>query len=95
MYRHDVRTRAALLEVLTKILQQGGTGGACFDTLTDSVSTERFQRLVELVTMLGDNGELPIANALANVVLTNYLVGCCYNFLLNNCTCFYFKSFSL
>ena len=38
------------------------------------MNAERCQTLVELVTMMGDNGELPIANALANVVHTNYLV---------------------
>ena len=68
-------TRAAFLEVLMKILQQGTEG---FNTLGDSVSAERFESLVELVTMMGDNGELPIANALANVVHTNYLVSFYY-----------------
>nr|CAB3264303.1 neurofibromin [Phallusia mammillata] len=69
-YHPDIQTRAAFLEVLIKILQQGTAG---FDTLGDSVSAERFERLVELVTMMGDNGELPIANALANVVHTSYM----------------------
>nr|XP_002121778.4 neurofibromin [Ciona intestinalis] len=69
-YHDEVQTRSAFLEVLTKIVQQGSDG---FQTLGDSVSTERFERLVELVTMMGDNGELPIANALANVVHTSYM----------------------
>ena len=68
-YKRDIRTRTALLEVLTRILRQGEVGGmSCFDALHSTITTYRFQRLVELVTMLGDNGELPIANALANVV---------------------------
>ena len=66
-----MQTRAAFLEVLIKILQQGTAG---FKSLSDSVLAERFERLVELVTMMGDNGELPIANALANVVHTTYMV---------------------
>ena len=70
-YHNDVQTRAAFLEVLIKILQQGTAG---FKSLGDSVLAERFERLVELVTMMGDNGELPIANALANVVHTTYMV---------------------
>lgn len=52
------------MEVLTKILQQGTE----FDTLAETVLADRFERLVELVTMMGDQGELPIAMALANVV---------------------------
>ncbi|KAG7250604.1 hypothetical protein CRUP_008715, partial [Coryphaenoides rupestris] len=51
------------MEVLTKILQQGTE----FDTLAETVLADRFERLVELVTMMGDQGELPIAMALANV----------------------------
>ncbi|XP_076800619.1 neurofibromin-like isoform X2 [Clavelina lepadiformis] len=68
-YHNDVQTRAAFLEVLIKILQQGTCG---FNSLGDSVLAERFERLVELVTMMGDNGELPIANGLASVVHTTY-----------------------
>ena len=45
------------MEVLTKILQQGTE----FDTLAETVLADRFERLVELVTMMGDQGELPIA----------------------------------
>ena len=33
----------------------------------------RFERLVELVTMIGDKGELPIAMALASVVATHHM----------------------
>ena len=52
------------MEVLTKILQQGTE----FDTLAENVLADRFDQLVQLVTMIGDKGELPIAMALANVV---------------------------
>ncbi|XP_033102144.1 neurofibromin-like [Anneissia japonica] len=63
-YHSDVQTRAAFLEVLTQILQQGTE----FDTLAETVLSDRFERLVGLVTMMGNSGELPIAMALANVV---------------------------
>lgn len=52
------------MEVLTKILQQGTE----FDTLAETVLADRFEQLVQLVTMISDKGELPIAMALANVV---------------------------
>lgn len=52
------------MEVLTKILQQGTE----FETLAETALADRFERLVELVTMIGDKGELPIAMALATVV---------------------------
>ena len=60
------------MEVLTQILQQGTE----FDTLAETVLADRFERLVELVTMIGDKGELPIAMALANVVSPQYMVRC-------------------
>ncbi|XP_070572256.1 neurofibromin-like [Ptychodera flava] len=63
-YHKDLQTRATFMEVLTKILQQGTE----FDTLAETVLNDRFERLVELVTMMGDRGELPIAMALASVV---------------------------
>ncbi|XP_047661070.1 neurofibromin isoform X2 [Tachysurus fulvidraco] len=63
-YHKDLQTRATFMEVLTKILQQGTE----FDTLAETVLADRFERLVELVTMMGDQGELPIAMALADVV---------------------------
>ncbi|CAL8136053.1 unnamed protein product [Orchesella dallaii] len=63
-YHPDLQTRAAFMEVLTKILQQGTE----FDTLAETVLADRFEQLVQLVTMIGDKGELPIAMALANVV---------------------------
>nr|XP_039272479.1 neurofibromin-like [Styela clava] len=65
-YHTDFHTRSAFLEVLTKILQQQGP--VRFDMLKDTTLSDRFDHLVELVTMMGDGGELPIANALANVV---------------------------
>ncbi|XP_074643053.1 neurofibromin-like [Tubulanus polymorphus] len=63
-YHNDPQTRAAFMEVLTKILQQGTE----FETLAETALADRFDRLVELVTMIGDNGELPIAMALTTVV---------------------------
>lgn len=63
-YHKDLQTRAAFMEVLTKILQQGTE----FDTLAENVLADRYDQLVQLVTMIGDKGELPIAMALANVV---------------------------
>lgn len=62
-YHNDLQTRVAFLEVLTKILQQGTE----FDTLAENILADRFERLVELLTMIDDKGELPIANALAFV----------------------------
>ena len=41
------------MEVLTKILQQGTE----FDTLAETVLADRFEQLVQLVTMIGDKGE--------------------------------------
>lgn len=66
------------MEVLTKILQQGTE----FDTLAETALADRFERLVELVTMMGDQGELPIAMALANVVPCSQWVG---TFVVNFC----------
>jgi neurofibromin 1 len=68
-YDRDFQTRAAFMEVLTKILQQGTE----FDTLAETVLADRFEQLVQLVTMISDKGELPIAMALANVVTTNQM----------------------
>ncbi|XP_075145354.1 neurofibromin 1 isoform X2 [Haematobia irritans] len=62
-YNPDLQTRAAFMEVLTQILQQGTE----FDTLAETVLADRFEQLVQLVTMISDKGELPIAMALANV----------------------------
>jgi len=63
-YNKDLQTRAAFMEVLTKILQQGTE----FDTLAENVLADRYDQLVKLVTMISDKGELPIGMALANVV---------------------------
>ena len=53
-YHKDLQTRAAFMEVLTKILQQGTE----FDTLAETVLADRFEQLVQLVTMIGDKGEV-------------------------------------
>lgn len=63
-YHRDAQTRAAFMEVLTKILQQGTE----FDTLAETVLADRFERLVDLITIQGDKNEFPIAVALANVM---------------------------
>ncbi|PAA61927.1 hypothetical protein BOX15_Mlig026750g1, partial [Macrostomum lignano] len=63
-YHRDPQTRAAFMEVLTRILLQGTE----FETLAESALHERYQKLVDLVTLLGDRNELPIAMALAHVV---------------------------
>ncbi|XP_045482705.1 neurofibromin [Harmonia axyridis] len=68
-YNKDLQTRAAFMEVLTKILQQGTE----FDTLAETVLADRFEQLVQLVTMISDKGELPIAMALANVVTNSQM----------------------
>ncbi|XP_065570505.1 neurofibromin-like isoform X3 [Artemia franciscana] len=65
-YHKDLQTRAAFMEILTKILQQGTE----FDTLAETVLADRYEQLVQLVTMIGDKGELPIAMALASVIST-------------------------
>ncbi|XP_057670020.1 neurofibromin isoform X1 [Diorhabda carinulata] len=68
-YNKDLQTRAAFMEVLTKILQQGTE----FENLAETVLADRFEQLVLLVTMISDKGELPIAVALANVVTTSQM----------------------
>ncbi|KPM02360.1 neurofibromin-like protein [Sarcoptes scabiei] len=65
-YHKDLQTRAAFMEVLTKILQQGTE----FDMLAETVLADRYEQLVLLVTMIGEKEELPIAMALATVVVT-------------------------
>ena len=52
------------MEVLTTILQQGKE----FEMMAETILHDRYEQLVTLVTMMGDQGELPIAMALANVV---------------------------
>ena len=56
-YDKDFQTRAAFMEVLTKILQQGTE----FDTLAETVLADRFEQLVQLVTMIGDKGKIDTA----------------------------------
>ncbi|TNN17943.1 Neurofibromin [Schistosoma japonicum] len=66
-YHREPQSRAAFMEVLTKILQQGTE----FETLAETALAERYERLVGLVTMVGENGELPIAMALTQVISCN------------------------
>lgn len=79
-YNRDLQTRAAFMEVLTKILQQGTE----FNTLAETVLADRFEQLVQLVTMISDKGELPIAMALANVVTTSQMVRVSPHFFVSN-----------
>lgn len=65
-YHKDLQTRAAFMEVLTKILQQGTE----FSMLEETVLADRYEQLVQLVTMMGDKSELPIAMALATVIMS-------------------------
>jgi neurofibromin 1 len=76
-YHRDAQTRAAFMEVLTQILQQGTE----FDTLAETVLADRFERLVELIVIQGDHAKttsnadqmFPIAMALANVMSSEYM----------------------
>ena len=68
-YNPDLQTRAAFMEVLTQILQQGTE----FDTLAETVLADRYEQLVQLVTAISDKGEVLIAMALANVVPTSQM----------------------
>ena len=87
-YHRDPQTRAAFMEVLTQILQQGTE----FDTLAETVLADRFERLVELVTMIGDKGELPIAMALANVVSPQYMVSLFFHsFLIRSLNLIFYR----
>uniref|UniRef100_A0A915KNP1 Neurofibromin n=1 Tax=Romanomermis culicivorax TaxID=13658 RepID=A0A915KNP1_ROMCU len=68
-YHKDLRVRVAFAEVLTKILQRGTE----FETLNETVLADRYQELVKLVTMITDEGDLPIASALSTVVQSSQL----------------------
>lgn len=68
-YHKDAQTRAAFMEVLTKILQQGTE----FDTLAETALADRFERLVDLMTLEGDPHEFPIAIALGNVISNEHM----------------------
>lgn len=70
MFEKDIQGRIAVMEVLIKVLQQG----AEFNMLADSVLADRYEQLVQLVTMISDRGDLPIAMALANVVTSSQMV---------------------
>lgn len=63
-YHRDPQTRAAFMEVLTKILQQGTE----FETLAETALAERLEKLMGLVSTINDKGELPIVAALAHVI---------------------------
>lgn len=48
--------------------------GTEFDNLADTVLMDRFDRLVDLLTLTGEKGKLPIVMALANVVPSQQMV---------------------
>lgn len=48
--------------------------GTEFDNLADTVLMDRFDRLVDLLTLTGERGKLPIALALANVTPAQQMV---------------------
>ena len=50
-----------------KILNQGTE----FDTLAETATRDRYEQLANLMTTMGEKGELPLAVALANVVPSN------------------------
>ena len=80
-YHKDLQTRAAFMEVLTKILQQGTE----FDTLAETVLADRFEQLVQLVTMIGDKGE---SSSLSNVCLLSVFMSV-WNQTGNNMSVFF------
>jgi len=68
-YHQDLQTRTAFIEVLTKILTQGTE----FSMLSESVLADRYDQLINLVTLISDKGELSIAMALASVVVSSQM----------------------
>ena len=68
-YHQDLQTRTAFIEVLTKILAQGTQ----FEMLAETVLADRYEQLINLVTMISDKGELSIALALASVVMSSQM----------------------
>lgn len=71
-YHQDLQTRTAFILVLTKILAQGTE----FEMLAETVLADRYEQLINLVTMVNDKGqgnELPIMMALASTITTNQM----------------------
>lgn len=81
-YNTDLQTRAAFMEVLTQILQQGTE----FDTLAETVLADRFEQLVQLVTMISDKGELPIAMGKFIIFFFNFPVLTIFLYI-SSCKC--------
>ena len=48
--------------------------GTEFDNLADTVLMDRFDRLVDLLTLTGEKGKFPIVMALASVVPSQQMV---------------------
>ena len=72
-YHEDLQTRTSFIEVLTSILKQG----AEFNSLADTALADRFNRMLELVTMQTDEGDFPILMALINAVAPENVVCVC------------------
>ena len=52
--------------------------GTEFDNLADTVLMDRFDRLVDLLTLKGEKGRFPIVMALASVVPSQQMVSYIY-----------------
>ena len=48
--------------------------GTEFENLAETVLEDRFERLITLVTWASEDGDLPIAMALANVIQSELMV---------------------
>ena len=72
-YHEDLNTRTSFIEVLTSILRQG----AEFNSLADTALTDRYNRMLKLITTETDDGDFPIMMALINSVPQEHWVCVC------------------
>eukprot|EP00118_Oscarella_pearsei_P012253 m.88991 g.88991 ORF g.88991 m.88991 type:complete len:2691 (+) comp36590_c0_seq4:57-8129(+) len=63
-YNEDVATRVTFMEVLTKVLKQGTE----FGTLSESVLTDRYSQLMDIVTTRDEQGQMPVVMSLVDAV---------------------------
>ncbi|XP_065830941.1 neurofibromin-like [Oscarella lobularis] len=63
-YNEDVDTRVTFMEVLTKVLKQGTE----FGTLSESVLTDRYSQLMDVLSTLDEQGQMPIAMSLIDAI---------------------------
>lgn len=68
-YNEDAQTRATFMEVLTTILKQGTE----FGTLSETVLTDRYERMVDIV-LTEEDGQMPILLTLFDAVPPSQLV---------------------